>query len=95
MPRNLIIKGHVQGWVNLVARDGEAICHLLVDGPEGDAFADSIPVAMTIHDDNDPASWSRVAAKYKRRDGEPLHVFAGVPIQRIPVVSEAPEEPVT
>lgn len=88
MPRNLIVKGHIAGFVNMTATDGsgEPICHILVDGVDGDELADSIIPARKVHDDASPGSWASTPAKYKRRRGEALHTFAGVPIN--PVVVE-------
>ena len=86
MARNLIIKGHVSGVVNLLASDGTPCCHILVDGANGDDFAGAISPPGLVHDDDDPSSWANTPAKYKRADGAPLHVFAGVGIEPPPVI---------
>ena len=88
--RNLYVKGHIQGVVNMVAEDGEAFCHLLVDdSPEGDAVVAALKAAGLIYDSGaDGADFGTVPAKYKRQDGNPLHEFAGIDIKPPAVVAE-------
>ncbi len=81
MPRQLIIKGHIAHSVNIITDAGEKLCHVLLEGPDGELMADQLKAAGIIVDTNNAGkSFKKARAKYKRKNGEPLHEYAGMPI---------------
>lgn len=93
--RNLYLPGHIQGVVNQLAADGTPFCHVLIeDDANGTPLVAAIKPPSMIYDSGAPgADFDALAAKYKRTNGEPLHVFLGNDVRPPPIISEAPELP--
>jgi hypothetical protein len=83
--KNIILKGHIQGVVNLVTSDGEEVCHLLVnDDRAGNALIKALAASGLVFAEGEAGAvgdWSTVDVKYK------LHVFLGTEAQ-VPIVRE-------
>ena len=65
--RRLKIKGHIENLVNETTRDGEKICHLLLDEVQAKELLEKLPKELIVWDmDNDDAKL--IDDKYKQHD---------------------------
>jgi hypothetical protein len=92
--RELFLRGHIYASVNGIDQNGEPFVHVLLsDDAAGQALVDTAAGVGTVFDSKTQEFDRDCPPEFKRKNGEPIHVFGDDARMRAPVIVEEAPEP--